>query len=999
MRSGSGLNNRYLSANLAGHLQGHRSKSYGMLEFLALVIFGFLFSLNLAEAADFTGPNTDIAALQLRDSSPEKKPVANADSWYTPWLNTAAATAYKYAGNIGRVTGIDTFQLNGTRDFGLNIDRDVRQILENKALSKYFPDKEEINRLAEKYDSRARFEVLNTYLINDQQAVKANDLVVSEVSNLIVNRILDKEGIKDESRRAAWQAKILAPFKSCIATAKTYQAAEECRQIYKADAAANIALTATYELAREEFRKSPLDKTGDKSAKEASVHAKEAFEKAKSKLDWCWRSGAEIEKNSDCLNDGVTTGIRSIATKKVDALIPDSIKAHDPRLQPLLVEEFVKCAGESLSGKTTATIDTCKRDVTRVGGAMISESVIPAEIEKFVAKRGGLEALRMNKEDQQKLATGVLDKQKTCLAQDVPADKAEENLDVCMRKSIQDIALPLGERVLNQRVRKHLEEDASETVRTAFRKDLTTCTDAVTLSNYDKELDRCELELSRIYTARIARESVGGIVEAGLADDPKARKAVSEKLEKKIKEIEKAKDGDEIDRKAHELKAEGTFEVTKRAMHKEAKEKLGSAKLPKELSDLDELLKKCLEGAKPGAYECAAAYVRDFTKELGTQSIQKQLAARGVSTDGKLRTQLAGHFHTCVDEIKLPVIKAAEFKKIAADFKKSAELCATDVEKKAVSMVAKSTLIPAATAHTKNAAVRAKTEKVIGEAVDCLSEMDGLKNGSTQSNVQGLLKAVESYYAYNPQAANQSLEAAIGDVKKDLAQYGAAGAQDRLIDNMSKHGVLDQLMKAAIRDEVRSGLKGARKDDLPSDKVLNQILTTQNFDKIFTPAVLAKLRATFAQHMMKPMLLEGKSLDSPDVRKAKIALRSEVSLILAQSPHFGTMIANSSVQKSMNKMDGTTRFFAQMMYGDRATNWDAVPESQAKEQARQYIQQKLLYPKIVGLRVSPSEEARHHEKAKELVMSAVTGSSQSVSSTSKSDVGSRAFRDRVFNGN
>lgn len=853
---------------------------------------------------------------------------------------------------------------NTGRTFGLEIDltrNAVRQrvidALSSREMAKYFPDKNEIETIANQIEEKTQS--------GSSGIIDTIDVATTETSGLIIDRILDVEGVKDPTRRQEWRNRMLAPFQTCISSAATYGEATECRSSFLSSAPANVTVAAAYEMARTELNDLPGNP------------AKETAAAISSSLKQCWTEGAEARKNIDCIRTGARTGVREIASRKIDSLVPAGVQAKDPKLKSLLVDELVQCVGSGSSKAVRAAsgisvLESCKKDIALSGGIHIGSSLIPEEIDAFIEKRGGLEGLNMAQAERDELVSSTIDRQNQCFQEAGENENSEETLEKCLGTSIRDVSVSLGTKFLELRSRRFLKSGLDEAMKQDFRQDLGECLSGLELKNYGQSIDACETKLNREYTVKVARQALDSTITESLPNDENGRRMIAERLEKRFADIAQTTDPDQIENKVNDLERAAAFEIVTRAMNAEAKAQLKSDKLPKEFADYEENLQKdlarCLaEGKRPAAV-CARLYAADIVKKIGSITLKQQVAK--IQKDKKLKKSpnlfkdLEKRFHACIDSI--------DNQGLDADFKDAVHACVAEVEKTGVVLVAKNEIIPAITAKTRNKATKIKTEQVLGEAIGCLTELNGLGASGTKKgsgNISDLLKIVQSYYEYDTNSANRSLEAALGDVKKDLSLYGSEVAQENLLENMARHGVIDQLIKSAVRDQVKEGFKSAKRSDLPSQQLLNQILHTKNFDKIFTPAVMAKLRPKFTANILKPVLVQGKSLSG--LSSETDSLKKDVSLVLAQSPHFGRMIANASVQKNLNKVDGLTRFFAHMMYGERALNWERVPESTAKARARDYIQNNLVYPKIAGTRLSTREEARRHKIAENLVTQAI----------------------------
>jgi hypothetical protein len=112
---------------------------------------------------------------------------------------------------------------------------------------------------------------------------------------------------------------------------------------------------------------------------------------------------------------------------------------------------------------------------------------------------------------------------------------------------------------------------------------------------------------------------------------------------------------------------------------------------------------------------------------------------------------------------------------------------------------------------------------------------------------------------------------------------------------------------------------------------------------------------------------------SPELKTATNELKRKISDILLRSPHFGGAIVIDSIQKKMDRQDGITVFFANMLYGSHSLEWSSVRRTKSGQVAETYIREQILKPKFMGIRLTAAEDSLRRRKAEELVKSAVQG--------------------------
>jgi len=133
----------------------------------------------------------------------------------------------------------------------VDIEKDVLQKLSSKDLRIYFEDPEERKMIAKSIHKEVHRQHLRGNLTN-AKVTGAINYVATTLMNEIINRAMEKQGIKDRSRRNLWSKKILTPFHQCIRKTKTYNEANKCLNAIQKDTVKNIGLAVVYELARQE---------------------------------------------------------------------------------------------------------------------------------------------------------------------------------------------------------------------------------------------------------------------------------------------------------------------------------------------------------------------------------------------------------------------------------------------------------------------------------------------------------------------------------------------------------------------------------------------------------------------------------------------------------------------------------------------------------------------------------------------------------------------------
>lgn len=135
---------------------------------------------------------------------------------------------------------------------GTDIGKDISEKLANPALLAYFPDAAERERIARKIGDDVKHRYLSEGYSN-HQVNAAMRAATDQLVNLVVPRVLQKEGVKNGTRARIWAGKILAPFDQCMAAAISYLEGKKCTEPLESALMKNVGLAMTYELSRQEF--------------------------------------------------------------------------------------------------------------------------------------------------------------------------------------------------------------------------------------------------------------------------------------------------------------------------------------------------------------------------------------------------------------------------------------------------------------------------------------------------------------------------------------------------------------------------------------------------------------------------------------------------------------------------------------------------------------------------------------------------------------------------
>lgn len=248
-------------------------------------------------------------------------------------------------------------------------------------------------------------------------------------------------------------------------------------------------------------------------------------------------------------------------------------------------------------------------------------------------------------------------------------------------------------------------------------------------------------------------------------------------------------------------------------------------------------------------------------------------------------------------------------------------------------------------------------------------------NPKMQENVDSILKPVSlliaQYIEYDPENAKQNLDEIIKKLSTDLKDVATnPESKKALIESLYNNGALDQFLKSMVRAQVKESVGKMKEDELPKE-VRDIILEKETFDKMFASPEGQAIKDMVMNKILKPVLLEQADMKSPLMVEGMGVVKDKVVKLMVNSPHFGQKIMTSSIQHKIDKMNVFKKFFAKLIYGNNAFNWELVRTTPDGVAAEEFIREKILMPKFSGQQNSKDEEKRINEQAESLVTKAV----------------------------
>ncbi|MCM2276580.1 MAG: hypothetical protein NDJ89_00710 [Oligoflexia bacterium] len=406
---------------------------------------------------------------------------------------------------------------------------------------------------------------------------------------------------------------------------------------------------------------------------------------------------------------------------------------------------------------------------------------------------------------------------------------------------------------------------------------------------------------------------------------------------------------------------------------------LGSAVRP-ELSPIGAALRECVarspEGKKlsPALEGCVKRYSIDMAKAVGGLKLRSTLAklmgSRQYAGAGQAIEKSLGDYSRCLDR--------ANGQEFGIAFNGALDECTSRLTGGARGIVyeAADRLMgrPVSGAGPRDNALAA-----MARAIPCL---DGLTADQPAEDIadagvdaEGLLEAmvrmIKDYVDYDAKKAELDVQAVLKQLWADLATLPAGETRKKLLELLVKRGVLDQVIKGIVRGNVREAFDSLPPGDRLAEDVRSRLLEPANFERIFAGEAGGGLSRKILDGIVRPAVLEGKSMSDPAVAQALAEVRQSVAEALIESPHFGTVLIASGVQKELDTMNGVTRTVARMLYGREALKWSEVRRTTDGQEAERYIREMILRPKALGLQLSESEEKKRLEGAKGRVTKAV----------------------------
>lgn len=651
-------------------------------------------------------------------------------------------------------------------------------------------------------------------------------------------------------------------------------------------------------------------------------------------------------------------------------------KAADALVNKLVGQDLAACLGPA---PADSTLTKCTTALKKSAAYSVGELLFPEEFDRFVVKNGGMPALGLAPTGRQNFLAGTIGKHRQCLDKIKSNEGVDLAVDNCFKASIHELASYLGKLAFQKSGREHV-SDPAELSRLSgrFQKDLSACLQEksdpkFSLNEYIANIDGCANRLAGTYTLELGNRQVAKALEDNLSDPALASRRVS--LQENLTGafsgcLTAAKQ--ETDRAAcvASLKREATKEITVVAAREQAKKLLNGGKIPAGFEEAEKKLQKCLEeGTEPDL--CARRHAQNVAKILGSLKLKVTLASslgeENYKKSGRTIASLESDFFACVDGLPGDKPDAA--------FMRALKECGEKMEAKGITFAQKNlgALLAAPAADPTEILLR----NTAANAIPCLGPIlppgpvneEALQKIRPEGILQSVAKAIGDYINYDARTAGKHFDQVLERIMTDLAAAGPAEARNNLLDLLVKGGMTDQLLKSMVQAQVRQTLADLPAEEQLSPQLRNLLMDPATLDAALPEEVMAKLRPFMLDHLLKPLLIEGKTLIDPGLKASMQQLEKQVSMILLDSRAFGDRLVAGAVQQQIDtETSGITGWFGSWMY---SYDWNQLRETPNGRVAEAYVKDNIVRPIVTGQQQSPEEIRAHRARAAALVKRAV----------------------------
>jgi hypothetical protein len=652
-------------------------------------------------------------------------------------------------------------------------------------------------------------------------------------------------------------------------------------------------------------------------------------------------------------------------------------KAGDALVEKLVGQDLAACLGPS---PTDAILSKCTTALKKNAAYSVGELLFKEEFDRFVAKNGGMRTLQIVSHDRLKFLEETLTQHRRCLDEKVKSEEGVDlAVDTCFKSSIHNLASYLGKLAFQKSSREHVSNPGElKALSARFQNDLSAClqekADAkYSLNDYIFNIDGCANRLAGTYTLELGTQQITKALEANLSGPALAPRRVD--LQKSLIQnfsgcLASAKVEADRDACVDTLKRDATKEVTILAAREQAKTLLNGGKIPAEFDEAEKKLQKCLAaGTEPDL--CARQHAQNVAKILGSLKLKVTLASslgeENYKKSGRTIASLESDFFACVDGLP--------GRKPDAAFLKALKECGEKMEAKGITFAQASLSVLLDSPGASALEIMLRQEAA--NAIPCLGPIlpagpvneDALQKIRPEGILQAVAKAIGDYINYDAKTADKHLDQVLERIITDLEAAGPIEARRNLLDLLIKGGMTDQLLKSMVRAQVRKALAGLPAEEQLSQDLQRVLMDPATLDTALPEEVLAQLRPFMADRLLKPLLIDGKTLTDPGLKASMKELEQKVALILLESRAFGDRLVAGAVQQQIDtETSGITGWFGSWVY---SYDWNELRNTPDGRRAEAYVKDHIVKPIVTGQRLPPEEMRAHRAEAAALVKRAV----------------------------
>lgn len=650
-------------------------------------------------------------------------------------------------------------------------------------------------------------------------------------------------------------------------------------------------------------------------------------------------------------------------------------------VKELVDDDFAPCLGGAPDERK---VGFCSARLKRAAGASVATLLFREEFDRFFDSNGGLEAFGHNAKSRDDFLGQLNRGHQKCLAfgvKESEPQKADAVVDVCFKNSIRMLAGHIAGIAFESGMRVHLKRRADLSRFTdEFRAEFESClrekdAPSFSVNDYVANIDTCRGRLTTAYTLKIGKKQLTEAAGENIEDAGRRLKIEGELFQQFGSCLGAKSDNKTINRCADTLKRNATYAIALESAAAQAKKILNDGPPPREMEALNKKLDACLKSNRdPDA--CAREHALSLAKLLGSLKLRFALSdALGkddyFSSASRVK-ELEGTFFRCVESLPGEEADAA--------FVAALKDCGDQLENAGIDFVQER--LAGWLSKERTPAAAAPLSDVLVTALPCLDAVipgkavneQALNNIDPEGILESVAKFAGSYINYDAQRAGQDFDKVLRQLIADLEAAGPVGARQKLLDLLVKEGMVDQFLKSMVRAEIVKKLGALAPEDRLSPRLEALLTSNETLDAAMTPELMARFRPFMADKLLKPLLIEGKSLNAPEQRAARKALENQVAESLLDTAQFGEALVRGSIEQNVrNQSSGfmTPVTWALTKLGTHNFDWDAVRATPAGAAAEAYVKDQVIRPMVLGEELTPDQLASRRAEAKRLVMEAV----------------------------